>query len=186
MISAEIPSFLRVSATSSESPVFPVAVAPAMTSNGGTRPSVVTLSLSHDNGPMARQDDALPTQLDAPQTRVPVRWSSLPTPARAFRIVHDGWSIVGLSSLGYVWASALARRRDRTLMAAIAFLLVEGGALVVGRGNCPLGPQQAEWGDPVPFFELVLSPRAAKAAVPILALATIAGLTAVVLRRPKP
>jgi hypothetical protein len=122
--------------------------------------------------------------VDVPPTPV-ARWSTLPAPARAFRIVHAGWSIVGLSSLGYIWASALARRRDRTLMAAIIFLLVEGGALVVGRGNCPMGPRQAEWGDPVPFFELVLPPRAAKAAVPFLAFASITGLVAVALRRPR-
>ena len=114
-----------------------------------------------------------------------MRWSTLPFPARAFRIVHACWSIVGLSSLAYIWASALARRRDRFLAGAIAFLLVEGCALVVGRGNCPMGPRQAEWGDPVPFFELVLPPRAAKAAVPILAGATIAGLIAIVLRPPR-
>lgn len=118
--------------------------------------------------------------------RVPVGWSTLPAPARAFRIVHAGWSIVGLSSLVYVWASALTRRRDRTLAAAITFLLVEGGALIVGRGNCPMGPRQAAWGDPIPFFELVLPPRAAKAAVPFLALASVAGLVAVALRRPRP
>jgi hypothetical protein len=127
---------------------------------------------------MARRDDAQPI-------RAAVRWSTLPAPARTFRIVHAAWSIVGLSSLGYIWAAALRRRRDRTLAAAVAFLLVEGAALVVGRGNCPMGPQQAEWGDRVPFFELVLPPRAAKAAVPILALATVAGLVAVAVRRPR-
>ena len=39
-------------------------------------------------------------------------------------------------------------------------------------------------GDQVPFFELVLPPRAAKAAVPILAGASVAGFIAVALRRP--
>ena len=178
MTSAGIPSARSVSAIRSESPVLPVAVAPAMTSSGGTRPEVITRSLSHDNGPMARHDDA-------PAARVAVSWSTLPAPARAFRVVHAAWSIVGLASLGYIWASALSRRRDRRLAAAITFLLVEGGALAVGRGNCPMGPRQAEWGDPVPFFELVLPPRAAKAAVPLLAFATVAGLVAIAFRRPR-
>jgi hypothetical protein len=66
----------------------------------------------------------------------------------------------------------------------VAFLLVEGGALVLGRGNCPVGPLQAEWGDPVPFFELVLRPGAAKAAVPVLAIVSVAGIAALVVRRP--
>jgi hypothetical protein len=70
------------------------------------------------------------------------------------------------------------------LWASVAFLLVEGGALVVGRGDCPVGHLQAEWGDPTPFFELVLPPRAAKAAIPVLAIVSVAGIAALVLRRP--
>jgi hypothetical protein len=37
---------------------------------------------------------------------------------------------------------------------------------------------QAEWGDPVPFFELVLPHRAAKAAVPVLAVVSLVGIVA--------
>jgi hypothetical protein len=66
----------------------------------------------------------------------------------------------------------------------VAFLSVEGAALIVGRGDCPAGKMQAEWGDPVPFFELVLPPRAAKAAVPVLAVVSVAGILALILRRP--
>jgi hypothetical protein len=113
-----------------------------------------------------------------------VRWSTLPPRARAFRVVHVAWSVAGLASLGYVWLAALTRRRDRALAGAVGFLLLEGAGLAIGRGNCPMGPQQAEWGDPVPFFELVLPPRGAKAAVPILAVASILGLAALVLRPP--
>jgi hypothetical protein len=36
----------------------------------------------------------------------------------------------------------------------------------------------------VPFFELVLPPRAAKAAVPVLAVVSIAGIAGLILRRP--
>ncbi len=49
-----------------------------------------------------------------------------------------------------------------------------------------MGPLQEKLGDPVPFFELVLPPRAAKAAVPILAAVTAGGILAVVLRPPRP
>jgi hypothetical protein len=106
-------------------------------------------------------------------------WATLGRRARAFRIVHALWSVLGLASLANVWASAITGRRERGLAASMAFLVVEGGALVVGRGNCPMGPLQTEWGDPVPFFELVLPPRAAKAAVPVLAVASIAGMAVV-------
>jgi len=36
----------------------------------------------------------------------------------------------------------------------------------------------------VPFFELVLPPRAAKAAVPVLALVSLGGIATLILRRP--
>lgn len=121
-------------------------------------------NLAHDISPRAASD---------------MSWATLGPRARAFRIVHTLWSVAGLASLAYIWACAVSGRRDRGLAASMAFLLVEGGALVVGRGNCPMGPLQAEWGDPVPFFELVLPPRAAKAAVPVLAIASIAGMAAV-------
>ncbi len=113
-------------------------------------------------------------------------WSSLGPAARAFRIAHAAWSVVGIGTLGYIWACALTRRRDRYLWGSVAFLSAEGVALIVGRGNCPLGPMQASLGDPVPLFELVLPPRAAKAAVPVLAAVSVAGILAVVLRRPRP
>jgi hypothetical protein len=100
-------------------------------------------------------------------------------------VVHAAWSVAGLSTLGYIWWCAITRRRDRILAVSIGFLTIEGVGLVVGRGDCPMAEVQAEWGDPVPFFELVLPPRAAKAAVPTLALATVAGFLAVVMRRPK-
>ena len=76
-------------------------------------------------------------------------------------------------------------RRDRRLAASLVSLSLEGIALVVGRGNCPFGPLQSRLGDPVPLFELVLPPRAARAAIPVLVLASVAGILAVVARRPR-
>lgn len=113
-----------------------------------------------------------------------VGWATLSRPAKAYRVFHAAWSVAGLASLGYIWACAATRRRDRRLRASIAFLSIEGAGLIVGGGDCPMGPLQAQIGDPVPFFELVLPPRAAKAAVPILAGVSVAGLLAVALRRP--
>lgn len=82
-----------------------------------------------------------------------------------------------------MWWCALTRRRDRYLYTAIAFPSIEGAALVIGRGDCPFGPLQARLGDPVPLFELVLPPRAAKAAVPVLTVATLGALAALALRK---
>jgi hypothetical protein len=115
----------------------------------------------------------------------PAGWATLGTTAKAYRVFHSAWSVAGLASLGWIWACALQRRRDRGLWASIAFLSIEGAGLVAGGGDCPLGPFQASLGDEVPFFELVLPPRAAKAAVPVLAGASVAGFIAVALRPPR-
>ena len=111
-------------------------------------------------------------------------WSDLPSGAKAFRVAHVVWSVLSLASLGYIWACALTRRRDRRLWASVAVLSLEGVALVVGRGDCPFGPLQTRLGDPVPLFELVLPRRAAKAAVPVLAGVTLAGVACVLVRGP--
>jgi hypothetical protein len=47
-----------------------------------------------------------------------------------------------------------------------------------------MGTLQEEWGDPVPFFELLMPRRAAKAAVPVLAIVSLAGIAALVVRAP--
>jgi hypothetical protein len=111
-------------------------------------------------------------------------WASLGRPAKAWRLTHTFWSAGQLVCLGYIWISAMTRRRNPRLWASVAFLAVEGAALGIGRGNCPVGPRQAEWGDPVPFFELLLPPRAAKAAIPILTAVSVAGIAALVVRHP--
>jgi hypothetical protein len=112
-------------------------------------------------------------------------WSALPWRARAFRVFHVLVAVVMLSALGNVWRAALVRRRDTALAVSVGALLVQGAGIVVGRGNCPLGPLQARAGDPAPCFELVLPPRAAKAAFPVLFAFTLAGLAAVVVRPPR-
>jgi hypothetical protein len=111
-------------------------------------------------------------------------WSDLETPARLFRIAHATWGILNLSALTWLWSSALARHRGRGVTASVVLLVTEGLALVVGRGNCPFGPFQSRLGDPVPIFEWVLPPRAAKAAIPALTAVTFAAFVAVALRPP--
>jgi hypothetical protein len=119
-----------------------------------------------------------------PASHRSVTWATLPRRARVWRVIHASWSVAQLWCLADIWASVLTRRRSRRLWAGVAFLSVEGAALIVGHGDCPVGQMQAEWGDPVPFFELVLPPRAAKAAVPVLAVVSVAGILALVIRRP--
>ena len=119
------------------------------------------------------------------QSRTHPTWTELGWRARAWRGTHAAWSVLQLAGLASIWWAAITRRRSGRVWASVAFLGVEGAGLVIGRGNCPAGHLQAEWGDPVPFFELILPPRAAKAAVPILAAISIAGLVALALRPPR-
>ena len=110
-----------------------------------------------------------------PATKRP-GWADIPAGARLFRVAHALWGVFNMLALGFVWKAGVTGRRDRVTYASSALLLTEGAALVVGRGNCPFGPLQTQLGDPTPMFEWFLPPRAAKAAIPFLALVTLAGL----------
>jgi hypothetical protein len=100
----------------------------------------------------------------------------LPWPARGYRIAHLGWAAAQMGALGRVWGSALGMRRDGWFWPAMGFLGLQGVGLVAGRGDCPMTPLQQRLGDPVPMFELVLPPRAARAAIPVLAGAALLGM----------
>jgi hypothetical protein len=102
--------------------------------------------------------------------------------ALALRTAHAAVAVVELASLGYLWACAINGRRGRLLTASVGLLVGEGAALLVGRGNCPLGPLQERCGDPTPLFQLILPPRPAKAAVPVLAAVATAGLVTLAAR----
>ena len=100
--------------------------------------------------------------------------------ALAFRAGHAAIAAEQLLAIAYVWWSALTGRRGRLLHIAAATLICEGVLVTANRGDCPLGGLQRRLGDPVPLFELVLSPRAAKRAVPTLGAITAAGLALLV------
>jgi len=110
----------------------------------------------------------------------PVR--KLSRAALAFRAFHAGIALVMLLSLSYVWWCALSGRRGRLLRVAAASLIGEGVLVAANHGDCPLGGLQERLEDPVPLFELALSPRAAKRAVPTLGVITAAGLALLVVR----
>jgi hypothetical protein len=110
--------------------------------------------------------------------------AKLSTAARAFRALHGVIAGAFLFSIGYVWWCALTRRRDGWLRVAVAALVTEGAFVTANRGDCPLGPLQDRLGDPVPLFELVLSPTAARRAVPVLGTVTAAGILLLSRRSP--
>ena len=104
--------------------------------------------------------------------------------AWAFRGVHGAIAGAFLGAIGYVWWCALTGRRDRVLRVAVGALVAEGAFVGANHGDCPLGPIQQRVGDPVPLFELALSPAAARRAVPALGLVTVAGFVLLVVRSP--
>ena len=73
-------------------------------------------------------------------------------------------------------------QRGRLLRIAAATLIGEGVLVTANHGDCPMGGLQEKLGDPVPLFELVLSPRAAKRAVPTLGAITAFGLALLAVR----
>jgi hypothetical protein len=102
--------------------------------------------------------------------------------ALAFRAAHTAIAAEQLLAIAYVWWCALSGRRGRLLYIAAATLIGEGVLVSANGGDCPLGGVQRRLGDPVPLFELVLSPHAAKRAVPTLGAITAAGLVLLVAR----
>jgi hypothetical protein len=119
-----------------------------------------------------------------PRLRWTVVMPALSPAARAFRALHALIAIAFLGAIGYVWWCAFTGRRDRRLRLAIASLVAEGAVVAANHGDCPLGPLQDRLGDPVPLFELVLSPRAARRAIPVLGAVAASGIVAVTARRP--
>lgn len=103
----------------------------------------------------------------------------------AWRSAHAAIAVGFLSSIAYVWWCALTRRRGRLLRPAVLALAGEGIVVAANHGDCPLGSIGERIGDPVPLFELALSPRAAKCAVPALGTVTVAGLLLLLARAPR-
>lgn len=96
--------------------------------------------------------------------------------ARAFRLAHAAIAGWFLWAIAYTWWCAVTGRRDPRLRWAIGSLIAEGVAVTINHGDCPLGGWQEHVGDPVPLFELVLSPPAAKRAVPALGMIASAAI----------
>lgn len=91
------------------------------------------------------------------------------------RVGHGLVSLVFLCCIAAVYLAAWRGSADALAFAALGALSLEGLLVALSGGNCPLGPALRTLGDETPFFELFLSPRAAKAAVPVLAAAAVVG-----------
>lgn len=81
-----------------------------------------------------------------------------------------------------MWVAAARARVDVLTVVALAALGVEFVLVAACGGNCPLGPALRRLGDETPFFELLLPPRAAKLAVPVLGAVAVLGGVALAVR----
>ena len=102
--------------------------------------------------------------------------------ALAFRAAHGAIAAGFLLAIAHVWWCALSGRRGPLLRVAMVALTTEGTLVAANGGDCPLGGVQGRMGDPVPLFELVLSRRAARRAVPVLGGVAAVGIALVVAR----
>ena len=127
-----------------------------------------------------REDCRVATTLPTREGRIRTAASALGPAALAFRTAHAGIAIAFLAAIVHVWACALTGRRDPWLRVAVAALALEGAVVTANGGDCPLGPLQDRLDDPVPLFELVLSPRAAERAVPVLGAVAASGIALLV------
>jgi len=105
-----------------------------------------------------------------------MRSSRLSRSALAFRLLHAAIAGCFLFAIAYVWLCALTGRRGPMLRLAVASLITEGIVVTANGGDCPFGCLQARVGDPTPLFELVLTPAAARRAVPTLGLVAASGI----------
>jgi hypothetical protein len=103
--------------------------------------------------------------------------------ALALRTAHAAIALGLTGAIAYLWWCALTGRRGRLLGVAVKALLTEGVLVAVNHGECPLGPLQERVGDPVPLFELALTPRAARRAVPVLGAVTAVPLVLLAAQR---
>ena len=95
-------------------------------------------------------------------------------------------AVAFLASIAYVWVCAITDRRGPLLQLAIGLLTAEGVLVAANHGDCPLAGLGDRIGDPVPLFELVLTPRAARVAIPVLGGVTAAGMVVLAARSPSP
>jgi len=64
----------------------------------------------------------------------------------AIKLVHSIIFIFMVACLGYILYCAAARRYDWTLLVALAAIFIEGLALLLNRGRCPLTTLAERWG----------------------------------------
>jgi hypothetical protein len=78
------------------------------------------------------------------------------------RVLHGLIALMMIASVAVVYRSAASHTYNIWLFVATAALLIEGAAVALNGGDCPLSYLSRRHGDRKAFFELLLPKRAAK------------------------
>lgn len=100
------------------------------------------------------------------------------------RIIHGLFALYFILCLVYLWYVAVTMQvHDGLFVISVLSLAIEGFLVfALNSGDCPLIHIQRRIGDDVPFFELFLPRRLAKAAIPVFAGLTLAVIVVILLR----
>ena len=81
-----------------------------------------------------------------------------------------------LACIGIVYYGAWQAEAGTVTLVALGVLCVEGVLVITSGFDCPLTPFLRRIGDETPLFELILPPRQAALAVPVLGAVTGIGI----------
>ena len=93
------------------------------------------------------------------------------------RIIHAAFAILFISCIIFIYYCALTRQYSPWLYPAGILLVLEGIAVALNKGNCPLEPIHLRYGDNKGFFGLFLPEKILPYVIPGLAIiAAVGGL----------
>ena len=104
---------------------------------------------------------ALHATMGDPYGRVVILW--------AIKTVHSAVFLVMLAAIGWLVATGLAGRRDRTVAAAATLVAAESAVFVANRGVCPLTPLAERHGASRGGVSDIFLPDAVARTIPIWA-----------------
>ena len=91
------------------------------------------------------------------------------------RIVHAGFALLFIACIIFIYYCAITRLASPWLYPATIILLIEGIAVGLNKGDCPLGPIHLRYGDDKGFFGLFLPARILPYVIPGLAVIAAVG-----------
>jgi hypothetical protein len=78
------------------------------------------------------------------------------------RLIHTLIALIMFAAMAMVYFSAISQTYNLLLYLALGALFIEGAAITLNKGDCPLSYLQRKYGDDKAFFELFLPRNIAK------------------------